>query len=267
MPEPSSEMRVEPALPPGLALGETERADLREHAMRAARSCAWLRGKRVSAVPREIFLASASRLSTLERELYKLKSTEPSDDLTWLYDNLRLVRTDIQDLHEATKTLARLPLVRTPTDECVPRCIVLARGLLTATRNQLTEPAFSFFIEAAQKIEPLRLFELAGMIPALKLVLLDLLAERGWQALEAFRAEGLKAPSYEIGRIITSLRFLGEVDWKETLEQLSVIHRTLCLDPAGVYPRMEFESRESYRRRVAKLAIHSDLSEFELAQL
>ncbi|MGI9071631.1 MAG: glucoamylase family protein [Bryobacteraceae bacterium] len=267
MPEPSSEMKVDRVQPPGLDLSETEQADLRKHAMRAVRSCAWLRGKRSSGLPREIFFRSANRLSTLERELYKLKTAEPSDDLTWLYDNLRLVRTDIQDLREATKTLARLPLVRTPTDECIPRCIVLARSLLAATRNQLSEPAFSSFIDAVQQVEPLRLFELSGMIPALKLVLLELLAERGWQALEAFRAEGLNARSYEVGHIITSLRFLGEIDWKETLEQLSVLHRILCLDPAGVYPRMEFESRESYRRRIAKVAIHSDVSEFELARL
>jgi cyclic beta-1,2-glucan synthetase len=267
MAEPSSEMKVDSAPPPGLELSETEQAELREQAIRTVRFCAWVRGKRYSSKPREIFLASATRLSTLERELYGLKSPEPSDDLTWLYDNLRLVRTDIQDLHEATKTLARLPLVRTSTDECIPRCIVLARGLLSATRNQLTETAFCFFLEAAQNVEPLRYFELLGMIPALKLVLLELLAERGSQALEAFRAEGLKAPSYDIGRIITSLRFLGELDWKDTLEQLSVLHRTLCLDPAGVYPRMEFESRESYRRRIAKLAIHSDLGELEVARL
>lgn len=267
MPEPSSDIKIDSVPAPGLELSETEQAELREQAMRAVRFCAWLRGKRSSSKPREIFVTSSRSLVTLERELYKLKSPEPSDDLTWLYDNLRLVRTDIQDLQEATKTLARLPLVRTPTDECIPRCIVLARGLVAATRNQLTEPAFSFFIEAAQKIEPLRLFELSGMIPALKLVLLELLAERGRQALEAFRAEGVRARSYEIGRIITSLRFLGELDWKETLEQLSVLHRTLCLDPAGVYPRMEYDSRESYRRRVAKVAIHSDVSEYELARL
>jgi hypothetical protein len=169
MAEPSSEMKVDSAPPPGLELSETEQAELREQAIRTVRFCAWVRGKRYSSKPREIFLASATRLSTLERELYGLKSPEPSDDLTWLYDNLRLVRTDIQDLHEATKTLARLPLVRTSTDECIPRCIVLARGLLSATRNQLTETAFCFFLEAAQNVEPLRYFELLGMIPALKL--------------------------------------------------------------------------------------------------
>jgi hypothetical protein len=265
MREPTSEIRVDPARPPGIELSEAEQTDLREHAMRAVRSCAWLRGRRTCAEPRHIFLRSAKNLARLE--LYSLKSAEPSDDLTWLYDNLRLVRTDIQDLHDVAKILAKLPLVRTPTDECIPRCVVLARALLAATRNQLTEQAFSFFIEAAQEVEPLRLFELSGMIPALKLVLLELLAENGWKALEAFRAEGLKAPSYNVGRIITSLRFIGEIDWKETLEQLSLLHRTLCLDPAGVYSRMEFESRESYRRRIAKVAAHSDVSEFELARL
>ncbi len=267
MPEHTSETKIDAAGQPASELSEAEQADLRAQAIRAARSCAWIHGKRSSGRPREIFLKSAGDLSKLERALYKLKSAEPSDDLTWLYDNLRLVRTDIQDLHDAAKSLAKLPLVRTSTDESIPRCIVLARSLLAATGNQLSETSFVFFIDAAQEVEPLRLFELSGMIPALKLVLLELLADRGWKALSAFRAEGSNAPSYKIGHIITSLRFLGEVDWKETLEQLSWVHRTLCLDPAGVYPRMEFESRESYRRIIAKAATHSDVSEFELSRL
>src|SRR5437764_7433587 len=165
MPEPTRQIRVDPARPPGMELSEAEQTDLREHAIRVVRSCAWLHGKRASGEPRQIFLKSSKSLSRLERELYSLKSAEPSDDLTWLYDNLRLVRTDIQDLHDATKILAKLPLVRTPTEECIPRCIVLARSLLAGTRNQLTETVFSFFIEATQKVEPLRLFELSGMIP------------------------------------------------------------------------------------------------------
>lgn len=266
MPEPSSDINDQPAVAERTQLGEAERAELREEAKRAARSCAWAPGKHRSGKPREIFRKAADRLSRLEHALYRLKSPQPSDDLVWLYDNLRLVRTDIQDLHDATKILAKLPLVRSGSEEQVPRCIVLARAMLAATRNRLTEPAVVLFIEAVQTIEPLRLFELSGMIPALKLVLLESLAERGWKALEAFRAEGLNAPSFDIGGVITSLRFLGELDWRETLEQLSVVHRILLRDPADVYPRMDFESRESYRRSVAKIAARSDVSEFELAQ-
>ncbi|MBV9300570.1 MAG: glycosyl transferase [Acidobacteriaceae bacterium] len=265
--EPPAEITVAPIAPAGSELSDAERAELRESATRAARSCAWLRGKRRCSRPREILSASGASLLKLQQKLYELKSGEPSNDLTWLYDNLRLVHTDIQEVHDSLKTLGKLPLVRTPADDCIPRPVVFARALLAATGNRLTEPAFSFFLETVQGIEPLRLFELSAMIPALKLVLLSTLADRGWKAFDAFRAQGLNAPSFQIGVIITSLRFLGEVDWKETLEQLSLLHRTLLLDPAGVYQRMEFESRENYRRLIAKVAAHSDVSEFELARL
>jgi hypothetical protein len=105
------------------------------------------------------------------------------------------------------------------------------------------------------------------MLTVLKLVLLDLLADRGYKALEAFRTEGAAAPSQNVGRLVSSLRLIGAVEWRDTIEGLSLVHRTLSLDPAGVYPRMEFDSREAYRRRVARIAGHSDVAEIELARL
>src|SRR5579875_1693766 len=265
MPELSMPTNVEQAPPSGHQLSGSEQAKLREHAIQAARSCAWLPGKSRSKRPREIYRQCAVRVAALQRDLYALRSGEPSDDVKWLYDNIRLLRSHLHDVADSTKPLGKLPQVRSARDESVPRCIVLARSLLDAVDNHLTEPAFAFFIEAVGEVEPLRLAELWGMIPALKLALLERVAERGRKALEAFRADGLAAPSFGIGTIVTSLRFLGESDWKETLEQLSVVHRTLTLDPAGVYSRMDFESREYYRQVIKKLAAQSDISEIDLA--
>jgi hypothetical protein len=260
-------MDIELLQDPGMSLGAAEQADLREHAIKTARACAWLPGKRYSGKPREIYRRNLRRLHILERDLYALRSGEPSDDLKWLYDNLRLVHADLQDLHDSTRILAKLPQVRTATEEAIPRCIVLARALLSAAKNRLTQPVFCLYLKAFQEIEPLRLAELEGILMALKVGLLELLAQCGHQALEAFRAHGENAPSFDVGSIITSLRTVGEVDWRKTLEQLSTVHEILCLDPAGIYPRMEFESREYYRRRVARIAAHSDVGEIELARL
>src|ERR1700728_1002357 len=267
MPELSMQMNVEHAEPTGYGLSETEQARLREHAAQTARSCAWLPGKARSKRPREIYRRCAARFSVLERELYNLKSGEPPDDVKWLYDNVRLLRSQLHDVADSTKPMGKLPQVRTARDESVPRCIVLARSLLSATDNRLTEPAFSFFIEAVEEVEPLRLAELWGMIPALKLALLEIIVEHGRKALDAFRASGAAIPSFGIGSMVTSLRSLSESDWKETLEQLSVVHRALSLDPAGVYSRMDFESREYYRQVLEKIAAQSDVGELELAQM
>ena len=57
-----------------------------------------------------------------------------------------------------------------------------------------------------------------------------------------------------IGNAFTSLRQLALLDWREIFEQLSRVEELLRLDPAGIYPRMEFETRDWYRRTVEKLA-------------
>ncbi len=67
--------------------------------------------------------------------------------------------------------------------------------------------------------------------------------------------------------MISALRFIGEEDWRDTLEDLSIVHRTLSLDPAGIYARMEAETRGSYRAHVADMARHSDVGEVGIARL
>jgi hypothetical protein len=244
-----------------------EQRELRLHATQAARSCAWVSGARRSGKPRQLYRTTFRRLRALENELYRLTTDAPSDDLRWLYDNFRLIRTDAIELHDGMRLLGRLPVVRTSSDESIPRCVVLVRSFLAACKFRLNDKTFAFYIDAVQETEPLRLSELWGILDAMKLVLLEFIAERGRKALEAFRSDELNAPSFDIGSLITSLRYVGDFDWRATLEKLSVVHRVLNLDPGGVYPRMDFESRERYRRRIAKIAAHSDVSEIEVARI
>ena len=249
------------------SLSPAEKEHLRRDAQIIARGCAWLPPSVRSGKPRDLFRKNLKRLNLLEKDLYSLQTQNPSDDLRWLYDNLRLVRTDLQDLQDGMRVLAKLPAVRTGTEEAIPRCVVLARALLAATHNHLTTEAFAVYLDSVQTVEPLRLSELSGMLLALKLSLLELLAQHGQQALDAFRAEGSKATSYGLGKLIMSLRLIGWVDWRDTLEELSLVHHALKLDPVGAYSRMEFASREAYRLRVARIAAHSDVGEIDLAKL
>ncbi len=244
-----------------------EQQALCEHAQKIARCCAWIGGRSTGGRTAEIYRKNLRRLKALERDLYQLQSGEPTEDLRWLYDNLRLVHADLQDLKEAIRSLAKLPAVRTEGEEAIPRCLVLARGLLAATQCRLTRAKVTTYLEAVQQIDPLRLAEISNFLMCLKLALLELLAERGRQALEAFKANGKDAAQFDVGPVIQALRFVGQEDWDETLENLSVVHRTLIGDPAGVYARMEPVSRGMYRRRVAIIAQHSDVSESEIARL
>ncbi|HLH03916.1 MAG TPA: glucoamylase family protein [Bryobacteraceae bacterium] len=241
-------------------------SNLRAEAERAARSCSWISGKRKSRRPRTIYRDIRERITKLESELYALRSEEPSDDLRWLYDNFRLIRTDLESIHDSLRSVSKMPGVKTTEEDSIPRVIVLARALLAATGNKLDEKNFSEFVAAVEEVEPLRYAELGGMLDGLKFALLEEVAELGPQALVAFRAQGKDAPSLGLGNIITSLRVIGQRDWRSTIEPLSVVHRTLLEDPAGVYERMDFESREQYRIRIAKIAEHSDVNEVEVAR-
>ena len=74
------------------------------------------------------------------------------------------------------------------------------------------------------------------------------------------------ADSISVGNVITSLRFLASLDWRECFEQLSLVDQILGQDPAGVYRSMDFSTRDRYRGQVEKLARGSKRDEIEVAQ-
>jgi cyclic beta-1,2-glucan synthetase len=65
------------------------------------------------------------------------------------------------------------------------------------------------------------------------------------------------ADQVSVSHSITSLRFLSAMDWKEFVENLSLVEETLRGDPAGVYRAMDFATRDRYRHSVEFLARHS----------
>ncbi len=212
-------------------------------------------------------LETHSRLfSQLERELLKVNPDEASVDVRTLYENIRQIRSAVADLQDSVRLLEELPKSRFSKEQSAPRPLLYARSLLRACQNKLSVAAFCLFLDSAQHVDPLSDKELEGMLPALKLALLECTTELGFRALDAFRKDGKDAVSYHAGYLIRSFRLIGDLDWRKTLEQLSFVHRILSLDPAGVYPVMDLESRQIYRRRVAKIAARSDTGEVELCE-
>ncbi|HMB89265.1 MAG TPA: glucoamylase family protein, partial [Rhodothermales bacterium] len=69
-----------------------------------------------------------------------------------------------------------------------------------------------------------------------------------------------------IANAITTLRWATETDWKAFVESLSGVERTLRQDPAGVYPKMDFRTRDLYRHRVEDMAKYASLTEFDVAE-
>jgi cyclic beta-1,2-glucan synthetase len=73
------------------------------------------------------------------------------------------------------------------------------------------------------------------------------------------------ADQVSISNSIGSLRLLGAMDWREFVETLSVVEQIFRQDAGGIYPRMDFATRDCYRHVAEKVAKSSPLSESEVA--
>jgi hypothetical protein len=120
----------------------------------------------------------------------------------------------------------------------------------------------SFVAEFARRLQ--------GQSPALALPLTWIeqrLSESGLSIEQLVRSENQQqaADQVSVSNSIGSLRFLGAIDWREFVETMSIVEQVLRDDPAGVYGRMDFASRDRYRHSVEKTAKSSRLSEGEVA--
>lgn len=82
----------------------------------------------------------------------------------------------------------------------------------------------------------------------------------------AIREQARQAAHHaSIGNAITSLRQLSLLDWRDVFEDLSMVEKTLRTDPAGIYHRMDFTTRDRYRHAVEELARGGGVSEQAVA--
>ncbi|MDB5200795.1 MAG: putative protein NdvB [Ferruginibacter sp.] len=95
------------------------------------------------------------------------------------------------------------------------------------------------------------------------------LSENGLTSGELIQQENQKqaADQVSISNSISSLRFLSTTDWRDYVESVSVIEELLRQEPAGIYPGMDFHTRDMYRHAVEKLAKHSERPEKEIAEI
>lgn len=73
------------------------------------------------------------------------------------------------------------------------------------------------------------------------------------------------ANQVSVGASIGSLRFLGATDWRVFVESMNASELTLHRDPAQVYRKMDFTTRDRYRHVVEDLAKRCQLPESAVA--
>ncbi|WFD11662.1 GH36-type glycosyl hydrolase domain-containing protein [Tepidibacter hydrothermalis] len=69
-----------------------------------------------------------------------------------------------------------------------------------------------------------------------------------------------------MGNSIMSLNQVSKLNWISVFESLSVVEKILKNDPCSIYIKMDFESRDYYRRKIEKISKKYNISEFEISQ-
>ena len=144
-----------------------------------------------------------------------------------------------------------------------------ANRLLTAARRDPNQLFFILAELAREQPEPSAhfAFQLTGPLYDAEAALVPV---RSW--LERKRGSGLgeiviqeesrqAADQVSIGNAITSLRQLSRLDWREIFERQSRVEAMLCNDPAGVYHRMDFATKDRYHHAVEEISRNSITSE------
>src|SRR5450432_2664738 len=93
------------------------------------------------------------------------------------------------------------------------------------------------------------------------------LSEKGMTSDELVHIENQKqaADQVSISNSIGSLRFLSSNNWRDFVENISVVEKMLRSENSGIYPLMDFHTRDEYRHSVEKVAKVSNLPESAIA--
>jgi cyclic beta-1,2-glucan synthetase len=107
--------------------------------------------------------------------------------------------------------------------------------------------------------------------PAVMPVIEWLEKQLAWQATsieQIIHAEHQRqaATQVTVGNIITSMRLLSTLDWRDFFESVSLIEPLLGADPAGAYAQMEFATRDRYRHVIERISKRTRSNELEVAR-
>jgi len=85
---------------------------------------------------------------------------------------------------------------------------------------------------------------------------------------ELAKLERQRQSMYEVsmGHCFLSIHLVTSEDWTRFFEEVSLVERELKKDPSSVYSKMDFQSRDTYRHQVEKIARRFKVSELVVAK-
>jgi len=178
----------------------------------------------------------------------------------WLFDNWYIAQREGRDASEHFSRIGRLPKAAGLSGRS--RVSEAASALVHSGRGRVTEERIRLFLDEYQKAVVLCERELYSFIPALKGELVIFLRELCPEVRKSDDGD----MTLLMGHIFTSLRVLSALDASELLDSVNRAEGLLRLDPAGIYPLMDDETRSYYRSTLARLAKKENMTERDAAE-
>lgn len=172
----------------------------------------------------------------------------------WLQDNHAFLQFQIRELRRNLPPAYLRKLAKGNGEfGHEPRIYRIAADLVEGPEETIDLGTLAHFAEVLQGDHDLHLDELWAFGAMLRLAILD-------QLCAELDSED------RVATCVTSLRALESASWRDFVESVSGVDHVLRRDPAGIYPQMDFATRDWYRHQVERLARQSRRSEEEVAE-
>ncbi len=255
------------------ASSENRRRNLTVQGMRDAESWRPVKGRKFLAANLTRWQELSKLLEGKFHDLAQRQAgseTLPPDDILIL-ENRRLLETFSLEIFAALRSYQGPGVVGDGAD-IVPRAYAVAAGCLGAVDSFVPETDLAPYLEGAQQVESLAMSEIWALKPLLAFALIEQLSAHadgfpnGAEAIHRPTPTAGDRPSAFMQSAFDALRAVQELNWEQFFERNNAAELALQKDPAGIYPRMDDESREMYRHTVQELASESKYSEEEIAR-
>ena len=232
-----------------------------------------LRGyPRIYAVALELITHTDSRLdtNTLRRFIAAYQTVAPLSigELWAVAITLRLAL--VENLRRLAISIARARAEREEADKLADKLLELAARQPAAINTIVSERLDkredlpqTFLVQLVQRLRE----QHPSVMPVMDW-LEKQLGRQGTSVEQIIHNEHQRqaAAQVTVGNIITSMRLLSTLDWNDFFEQVSLIEPLLGNDPADVYLRMEFASRDRYRHVIERISKRTKTSELKIAE-
>ncbi|HQG89782.1 MAG TPA: hypothetical protein PKX80_09720, partial [Flexilinea sp.] len=209
----------------------------------------------------------------------------------WILDNYYIIRQTLQQIKEdlPVSFYQQLPKITNGVLKDFPRIYIIARSILSYQKLMIDPMELESILIQFQKVVPLSTGELWAFPIFLRYSLIEFLSielvtiihpndqpnlplvfsqnmETSCQFSEENGAFTRTVNNDSVAKIIISLRTISEQDWNEFFESVSLLEELLRKDPSGIYPRMDFKTRDHYRKEIEKLSRATGQDEIKIAE-